>query len=147
MRASTCDVRDVSVSATVCPLSSAAGSCERRRIDWTSPSELIAQQLGVVDTFMVGRVKDTDAYDALLGPSIGYVNGEGDVYSGTLLSSDGTPVAPGGITVLAATDGRLTVSVVVIVGSPDADVDPGTQQHAARTAADDLLKTFDWDTR
>ena len=113
----------------------------------TSPSELIAQQLGVVDTFMVGRVKDTDAYDALLGPSIGYVNGEGDVYSGTLLSSDGTPVAPGGITVLAATDGRLTVSVVVIVGSPDADVDPGTQQHAARTAADDLLKTFDWDTR
>ncbi len=113
----------------------------------TTPAELIANQLGVVDTFMISRVKDTDDYDALLGPSIGYVNGEGDVYSGTLLSNDGTPVAPGGITILAATDGRLTVSVLVIVGSPDAKVGSGTQQHAARSSADDFLKTFDWDTR
>lgn len=113
----------------------------------TSVDELIAQQLSVVDTFLIGRVKDTDDYDALLGPSIGYVNGQGDVYSGTLLSSDGTPVAPGGITVLAATDGRLTVSVVVIVGSPDAKAGSGTHQHAARKSADHFLKTFDWDTR
>jgi hypothetical protein len=110
----------------------------------TSVDELIAQQLSVVDTFLIGRVKDKDDYDALLGPSIGYVNGQGDVYSGTLLSSDGTPVAPGGVTVLAATDGRLTVTVVVIVGSPDADVGGGTQQHAARASADEFLKTFDW---
>jgi hypothetical protein len=113
----------------------------------TTPTELIAQQLGVVDTFMISRVKDTDDYDALLGPSIGYVNGEGDVYSGTLLSKDGTPVAPGGVTILAATDGRLTISVLVIVGSPDAKVGSGTHQHAARSSADDFLKTFDWDTR
>jgi hypothetical protein len=113
----------------------------------TSVDELIAQQLSVVDSFLIGRVKDTDDYDALLGPSTGYVNGQGDVYSGTLLSSDGTPVAPGGVTVLAATDGRLTVSVVVIVGSPDAKVGSDTQQHAARKSADKFLKTFDWDTR
>jgi hypothetical protein len=113
----------------------------------TSPAELIAQQLGVVDTFMIGRVKDKDDYDALLGPSIGYVNGEGDVYSGTLLGNDGTPTAPGGVTILAATDGRLTVAVLVIVGSPDAKVGSGTQQHAARGSADEFLKTFDWDTR
>jgi hypothetical protein len=110
----------------------------------TSVDELLAQQLSVVDTFLIGRVKDTDDYDALIGPSIGYVNGQGDVYSGTLLSSDGTPVAPGGVTVLAATDGRLTVSVLVIVGSPDAKVGEGTQQHAARASADKFLKTFDW---
>ena len=110
----------------------------------TSVDELIAQQLTVVDTFLIGRVKDTDDYDALLGPSIGYVNGQGDVYSGTLLSSDGTPVAPGGVTVLAATDGRLTVSVLVIVGSPDAKVGSDTQQHKARKSADEFLKTFDW---
>jgi hypothetical protein len=112
----------------------------------TSVDEAIANQLSVVDTFLIGRVKDTDDYDALLGPSIGYVNGQGDVYSGTLLSSDGTPVAPGGVTVLAATDGRLTVSVVVIVGSPDAKVGSGTHQHAARESADEFLKTFDWDS-
>jgi len=112
----------------------------------TTVDQLIAQQLSVVDSFLIGRVKDTDDYDALLGPSIGYVNGQGDVYSGTLLSSDGTPVAPGGVTVLAATDGRLTVSVVVIVGSPDAQVGSGTHQHAARNSADEFLKTFDWDS-
>ncbi|HUP83975.1 MAG TPA: hypothetical protein VM284_07290 [Candidatus Limnocylindria bacterium] len=113
----------------------------------TSPAEMIARQLGVIDTLMVGRVKDTDDYDALLGPSIGFVDGEGDVWSGVLLSSDGTPVAPGGVTVLAATDGRLTVGIVVLVGSPDAQVGSGTQQHAVRAQADEFLKTFDWDTR
>ena len=113
----------------------------------TSPAELIAQQLGVIDTFMVGRVRDTDDYDALLGPSVGYVDGEGDVWSGVLLSEDGTPVAPGGVTVMAATDGRLTVSVLVLVGSPDAQVGSGTQQHRVRGQADEFLKSFDWDTR
>jgi len=48
------------------------------------------------------------------------------------------------VTVLAATDGRLTVSVVVVVGSPDAEVGSGTHQHAARRAADEFLKSFDW---
>lgn len=113
----------------------------------TSPAELIAQRLATIDTFMVGRVKDTDDYDALLGPSIGYVDGEGDVWSGVLLSQDGTPVAPGGVTVMAATDGRLTVSVLVLVGSPDAQVGSGTQQHGVRSLADEFLKSFDWDTR
>jgi hypothetical protein len=113
----------------------------------TSPAELIAQQLGIIDTFMVGRTRDTDDYDALLGPSIGYVNGEGDVWSGVLLSEDGTPIAPGGVTVMAATDGRLTVSVLVLVGSPDAQVGSGTQQHRVRGQADEFLKSFDWDTR
>jgi hypothetical protein len=112
----------------------------------TSPGELIAQQLGLVDTVMVGRVRDTDDYDALLGPSIGYVDGEGGVWSGVLLSSDGTPTAPGGVTLLAATDGRLTVSVLVVVGSPDARAGSGTQQNRVRTQADEFLKTFDWDT-
>ncbi len=113
----------------------------------TSPAEMIQQQLGVVDTIMVGRARDSDGYDALLGPSIGYVDGEGDVWSGVLLSEDGTPVAPGGVTVMAATDGRLTVSVVVLVGSPDAQVGSGTQQHRVRGQADEFLKSFDWDTR
>jgi hypothetical protein len=113
----------------------------------TSPAELIAQQLGIIDTFMIGRVRDTDDYDALLGPSIGYVDGEGDVWSGVLLSEDGTPVAPGGVTLMAATDGRLTVSVLVLVGSPDAQAGSDTQQHRVRGQADEFLKTFDWDTR
>ena len=86
----------------------------------TPPSELLAEELTKVDRFLIGRVADSDAYDALLGPSIGYIRGEGGVYTGTLVSRDGTPLAPGGVTIVAATNGRLTVAVVVIVGTPDA---------------------------
>lgn len=109
-----------------------------------SPAEMIDQQTTVVDGFMISRTKDKDDYDALLGPSIGYVSGEGAVYSGILLSSDGTPVAPGGVTVLASTDGRITVAVTVIVAEPDSRFGSDTYQHILRSMADDILKTFDW---
>ncbi len=114
----------------------------------TSPAQFIAEQMGRVDRFLIGRVTDDDPYDALLGPSIGYVRGEGAVFSGTITSQDGTPVAPGGVTILAATDGRLTVVVLVIVGTPDVLLrGDTTHQKAVRVAADEILKTFDWDAR
>lgn len=109
-----------------------------------SPQVLMDNQLAFVDGFMLGRVKDTDTYDALLGPSIGYVRGDGAVYSGTMLSNDGTPVAPGGVTILGATDGRLSAAVIIIVWSPDDQLGGDTHQHEARRSADFLLKTFDW---
>lgn len=110
----------------------------------TSPAEMIARQLALVDDFVIGRVLDDDEYDALLGPSIGYVRGEGAVYSGTLLARDGTPIAPAGVTVLASTDGRLTVAIVIIVATPDARLGAETHQHTVRSVADEFLKTFDW---
>lgn len=112
----------------------------------SSPRAVIDRQLGVVDTFLIARAPDTDEYDALLGPSIGYIRGEGGVFSGTLLSSDGTPVAPGTVVVMAATDGRLTVSVVLIVANPDVRLGEDTMAKAVRGAADEFLKTFDWGT-
>ncbi len=110
----------------------------------TPPNKLLETELADVDRFLIARVADTDTYDALLGPSIGYVAGQGSVWSGTLTSRDGTPTAPGGITVLSATDGRLTVAMVIIVGTPDARQGGETQQHAVRLAADQILKTFKW---
>jgi len=110
----------------------------------TSLQAMIERQLAKVDTFMIARAPDTDEYDALLGPSIGYVRGEGGVFSGTLLSSDGTPVAPGNVVVMAATDGRLTVSVLVIVANPDLLLGGDTLSKAIRGAADEFVKTFDW---
>ncbi len=110
----------------------------------TSPSKMIESELADVDRFLIARVADTDTYDAVLGPSIGYVPGDGGVWSGTLVSRDGTPLAPGGVTIVSATDGRITVAVVVIVGTPDVRVAGETQQHAVRSAADDILKTFSW---
>jgi hypothetical protein len=113
----------------------------------TSPRQLIDEQLARVDRFLIGRVADTDPYDALLGPSIGYIRGEGGVFSGTLVSQDGTPLAPGGVTIVASTDGRITVAVLAIVGTPDVLLGSDTHQNAVRSAADEILKTFDWDAR
>jgi hypothetical protein len=110
----------------------------------TTPRQLMDNQLSYVDGFMIGRVEDTDSYDALLGPSIGYVDGEGAVYAGTMLSQDGTPIAPGGVTILGATDGRLSAALMIIVWSPDDPVGGDTHQHKARSSADLFLKTFDW---
>ena len=110
----------------------------------TSPQQMMDSELSQIDRLLVGRVADTDTYDAVLGPSIGYVRGVGSVWSGTLVSSDGTPLEPGSVTVLSSTDGRITAAIVVIVGSPDAQVDGDTQQYDARKDADDILKTFDW---
>ncbi len=109
-----------------------------------SLDELLARQLAIVDNRTIARVPDTDDYDALLGPSIGYVRGEGAVYAGTLVGQDGTPIAPSGVTVLAASDGRITVAIVVLVAQPDLRLGEHTHQHAVRDAADDFLKTFDW---
>jgi hypothetical protein len=112
----------------------------------TSPAEMIERELGIVDTFVLARAPDNDEYDALLGPGIGYVRGEGEVFGGTLIGDDGTPIGPAGVVVMSATDGRLTVAVVLIVGQPDALLGPDTHMHAVRDAADDFVKTFDWGT-
>jgi hypothetical protein len=110
----------------------------------TAPRQMIQTELADVDRFLLARVTDEDTYDAVLGPSVGYVPGEGGVWSGTIVSRDGTPLAPGGVTIVSASDGRITVAVVVIVGTPDARQGGETQQHAARSAADDIVKTFQW---
>jgi hypothetical protein len=112
--------------------------------DDITPAQMIEREAGVVDTFMIARTPDTDDYDAVLGPGIGYVRGEGAVFSGILLGADGTPVAPGGVTIMASTNGRITVAVVVIVAEPDASSGGDTLQHQVRDAVDDIVKSFDW---
>jgi hypothetical protein len=110
----------------------------------TTPDEMIDQELAVIDGFMIGRTKDKDDYDAVLDPSVGYVRGTSAVFSGILLGNDGTPVAPGGVTIMASTNGRITVVVVVVVAQPDERLGADTYQHLLRTAADDIVKTVDW---
>lgn len=112
--------------------------------DGSTPAAMIDRQVGIVDSFMIGRTEDRDDYDAVLGPGIGYVDGQVKVFSGVLTDSDGTPSAPGGVTIMAATNGRLTVAIVVIVASPDAQFGADTLQHQVRDAVDDIVKTFDW---
>jgi hypothetical protein len=113
----------------------------------TAPAKLLESKLSDVDGIVIARETDTDTYDAVLGPSIGYVPGQGGVWAATLVSNDGTPIEPVGVTVVAATDGRITVAVTVIVGSPDHLLSPDdTRQHGVRSLVDDILKTFNWNT-
>ncbi len=112
--------------------------------DDITPAEMIQRELQVIDGFMIGRTEDRDDYDTVLGPSIGYISGEAKVFSGILTNSDGTPSAPGGVTVLASTNGRITVAVVILVAEPDAQFGSDTAQFMVRGTVDDILKTFDW---
>lgn len=97
------------------------------------------------DSFIIGRAPNTRDYDALLGPSIGYVPGSGGVFSGTWKNADGTPGEQVGITIMASTNGRATVVVVVLVTNPDRQFGNGTLDHAGRSEVDKIIKTFLWE--
>jgi len=111
----------------------------------TSVDEALQQTLQNVDTFVIGRAPNTRPYDALLGPSIGYVNGKGGVFSGTFKNADGTPGDSAGIALMAATQGKATVVFLVLVENPDKDFGSGTLNHAARSEVDEMVKTFLWE--
>ncbi|MEO6350311.1 MAG: hypothetical protein ABIP53_06635 [Candidatus Limnocylindrales bacterium] len=108
-------------------------------------AQMLERQLTSADRFTLGRAPDNDSYDAVLGPGIGYIRGDGAVYSGTLVGRDGTPIEPVGLTLVASTNGRITVAVMVIAGQPDLRLGADTHQFAVRSSAGLILKTFDWD--
>jgi len=112
----------------------------------TGVAAAMADVTGRLDNFILGRTPNTRSYDALLGPSIGYIRGEGAVYSGTFRNADGTPGEAAGITILGSTDGRVTVVIAVLVSGPDRPLGGDTIQAIVRSYGDEILKTFDWGT-
>lgn len=96
------------------------------------------------DSFMIGRSANTVTYDALLGPSIGFVRGKGGTFDGTYKNTDGTPGDPVGMTAIGATDGQVTVVVVVDVANPYAVIGHSTANHALRGLVDNFVITFLW---
>jgi len=111
----------------------------------TTVDSALQNVLGQVDTFVIGRAQNTRTYDALLGPGIGYVRGEGDVYSGTFRNGDGSPGAPAGITIMGATNGHATVVLLVLTTNPDKIFSGMSVQHLGRADADQIVKTFLWE--
>jgi hypothetical protein len=86
---------------------------------------------------------DTGERNAILGPSIGFVDGIGRSYAGTWASPQAATV-PIGVGLVTASDGRTTVAVVLIVWNPDSTVGSTWRQHAVRGTAELVLKTFRW---
>ena len=77
------------------------------------------------------------------GPGIGFVDGIAQTYAGSKTSPQGA-TSPVGASVVAASDGRTTVAVVLIVWDPDAASHGTWQQHFVRGRAEIALKTFRW---
>ncbi len=110
----------------------------------TSVDRLLQQQLSTIDGFTVGRTADNSDADTVLGADLGYVDAQAQVYSATLLDDSGTPSAPANITVVTASNGRISAAVVVIVANPDDDSYGQPNLAIVRQSADGILKTFDW---
>jgi hypothetical protein len=112
----------------------------------TSVEQALQSVYAQVDNFVIGRAPNTRSYDALLGPGIGYVRGQGAVFSGTYKTADGGPGAPVGITVMGATSGRATVVFLMLTTNPDKQFANQTVQHMSRRDADFMVKTFLWES-
>jgi len=94
--------------------------------------------------------RTTDVYYLIQSPSIGGVDGptEGATYKGHATGTDGTPGQAVAASIIAASDGRITVAVVVWTVDPDRRSEGSrfTRDYTVRSLVDDILKDFQWST-
>ena len=88
---------------------------------------------------------DTTGKNAILGPEIGFVDGLGSTYAGSVSNPQGG-TRPVGVSVVVASDGRTTVAVILIVANPDQAAGDLWVQHVVRADVELVLKTFRWGT-
>ena len=86
---------------------------------------------------------DDSEKNAILGPSIGFVDGIGLTFAGSR-SSPLLATTPVGVSLLVASDGRTTAAVTLIVFNPDKPVGSKWLQYNIRSRAELILKTFRW---
>jgi hypothetical protein len=86
---------------------------------------------------------DESEKNAILGPSIGFVDGLGLTFAGSR-SSPQSATVPVGVSLLVASDGRTTAAVTLIVFNPDKPVGSKWLQYNIRSRAELTLKTFRW---
>ena len=101
-----------------------------------SPESMLAAQVDALEELVLGLTPEDDTDRLLLGqPIVGYRDGVGGLYGGTLDSPQG-PSMDVAVAVLAASDGEI--SLVVTVVSPEEIREP------AFLMADSLLNTLRW---
>ena len=144
--------------ASVLQLISPSDSSGSVRNDWvivegvaasgTTPRQLIEQRVASLRKSVPDLAADSGAYYQVNGAEIGDVPGIAQVYVGTLDDTDGTPIAPVRYSIVAATNGRITVAVTVRTLDPDEIADHGppviTWHMYSRQLADVLLEDFRW---
>jgi len=113
-----------------------------------TPQQLIEQRVASLRKSVPDLAVDPGSYYQVNGAEIGNVPGLAQVYVGTLDDTDGTPIAPVRYSIVAATNGRITVAVTVRTLDPDSIADHGppviTWHMYSRQLTDVLLEDFRW---
>ena len=105
---------------------------------------LAEKRLSDIQSSVPDLAEDTRGRYAILGPGIGFLDGIGGSFAGSVTSSQGA-TTPVGVTLIAATDGRTTVVITLIVADPDEPVGEQSVQRVVREGAGELIfKTFRW---
>ncbi len=105
---------------------------------------LADQRLSDIESSVPDLAADDRGRYAILGPGIGYIDGIGGSFAGSVTSSQGATV-PVGVSLIAASDGRTTVVITLIVADPDEPVgDESVQRVVRESAAELIFKTFRW---
>ncbi len=105
-----------------------------------TPAAMIAAQVSVLRTQLLGLAHDTQPADRILGTNVGLIPGPGAVYAGTVASPQG-PQQPVSVVVLAASDDGLTIGVTVVAPGNN----PGDQQ-VVYQQADDVINSIQFST-
>jgi hypothetical protein len=113
-----------------------------------TPDQLLKARVASLAKSVPDLAADPDPYYRINGPEIGNVAGTSGVYAGTLDDTDGTPIAPVRYSIVAATNGRITVALTVRTLNPDETADQGppvlTWHMLSRQLADVILEDFRW---
>jgi hypothetical protein len=113
-----------------------------------TPQQLIDARVASLAKSVPDLAADSDPYYRVNGAEIGDVAGVAAVYVGTLDDTDGTPVAPVRYSIVAASNGKVTVALTVRTLNPDEIADHGppvlTWHMYSRQLADVLLEDFRW---
>lgn len=119
------------------------------RVDAVPASEadaeaLADQRLSDIQSSVPDLAEDDRGRYAILGPGIGFIDGVGGTFAGSVTSPQGA-TTPVGVSLIAASDGRTTVVITLIVSDPDEPIeDESTQRVVRESAAELVFKTFRW---
>jgi hypothetical protein len=105
---------------------------------------LAEQRLEDIRASVPDLAVDTRGRYAILGPGIGFLDGIGGSFAGSVTSPQGA-TTPVGVSLMAASDGLTTVVITLIVSDPDEPLGGESLQRIVRERAAELIfKTFRW---
>jgi hypothetical protein len=110
----------------------------------STPDRVLAADLAQVARAVPDLASDPRPAGQIVGAHIGFRRGIGQPLVGTSGGAAGR-VVPVAVAALAATDGRLSASVLLVVEDPSiGGAGLGRLEEAARHLTDTLIDTFDW---